>query len=92
MDVKGEQQLKEQKINSIKNFEESESKKMNFIGFIFLLFVLCWFLAGFIGFIFSLVCFGHSGSTFDKLLGLFLSSMFGPFYWIYYAYNSKYCK
>ena len=56
------------------------------------IFILLWALFGFIAFIMSLVCFGRSGSIIEKIVGLLLAIFFGPFYFIFYAFNSNYCK
>ena len=61
------------------------------IQIIILLILFGWVISGLVGFIMSLVCFGYNGSTGDKFIGLIISLLFGPFYWIYYAVNSSYC-
>lgn len=53
--------------------------------------VLLWIVAGIAAFIMSLVCFGYSGSTANKVIGFLLAFLFGPFYWIFYSYNKDYC-
>jgi len=52
---------------------------------------ILWLIAGLVAFIMSLVCFGYNGTTSEKFLGLMIALFIGPFYWIYYAYNSSYC-
>tara|TARA_B100001758_G_scaffold127833_1_gene109915 strand:+ start:385 stop:603 length:219 start_codon:yes stop_codon:yes gene_type:complete len=42
--------------------------------------------------IYSLICFGYSGTPMDKILGLVIAYLLGPFYWIYYYWNPTYCK
>ncbi len=61
-----------------------------FAMFIFL-FSIIWLLAGIIGFIMSLVCCFYNGTTTDKFVGILLAWILGPFYWLYYIYNSNYC-
>lgn len=61
-------------------------------GVAVLLFGLLWTVFGIIGFVMSLVCFGYSGSTGEKLFGLLASIMMGPFYFIYYFSSGTYCK
>jgi fatty acid desaturase len=56
------------------------------------IFILLWALIGLIAFITSLVCFGRSGSTTEKIIGLLLAIFFGPLYFIFYAFNSNYCR
>ena len=55
------------------------------------LFVLIWAISGLVGFIMSLVCLGYKGSSWHKFIGFILAFLFGPFYWLYYIYNSNYC-
>lgn len=62
------------------------------IGILMTVFVAAWVLAGIAAFIMSLVCFAFSGTTLDKLGGLAIAVMFGPFYWIYYSFMNGYCK
>jgi len=42
--------------------------------------------------IYSLICFGYSGTPVDKILGLVIAYLLGPFYWIYYYWHPTYCK
>jgi len=59
---------------------------------IFILIILwLWFIAGALAFLASLVCFGFNGSIGDKFLGLVIVLLLGPFYWLYFIYNSNYC-
>jgi Mn2+/Fe2+ NRAMP family transporter len=51
-----------------------------------------WIAAGIVAFIVSLICFGKSGKRIDKVIGLLLAVLFGPFYWIYYMVVKKYCR
>ena len=53
---------------------------------------LIWWIMGFIGFIWSLVCFGKSGSTAQKIVGLLMALFLGPFYFIYYFVDKTYCR
>ena len=61
-------------------------------GMAVLLFGLLWTIFGIVGFVLSLICFGYSGSTGEKLFGLLASIMMGPFYFIYYFSSGTYCK
>lgn len=61
-----------------------------FAMFIFL-FSIIWVLIGMIGFLMSLVCCFYNGTTTDKFVGILLAWVLGPFYWLYYIYNSSYC-
>jgi hypothetical protein len=63
---------------------------------IFLMFIviisLIWGIVGFVAFIASIVCLFYNSSTQDKIIGLILGIIAGPFYWIYYIYNLNYCN
>lgn len=62
------------------------------VFYIFLfIFLVVWWFAGIIGFIMSLVCCFYNGTTTDKFLGIVMAWIFGPFYWLYFIYNSTYC-
>lgn len=61
-------------------------------GLALLVFGTLWTIFGIIGFVMSLICFGYSGSTGEKLFGLLASIMMGPFYFIYYFSSGTYCK
>jgi len=56
-----------------------------------LILILFWIIAGIAAFVASLVCFALNGSFTDKTVGFLLAAFFGPFYWIYFIFNSKYC-
>ena len=74
-----------------------DNKNVNIgVGFaifylIIALFIFIWWIIGTVGFIMSLICFGYSGPMSDKFLGLIMAWVTGPFYWLYYIYNSNYC-
>jgi small neutral amino acid transporter SnatA (MarC family) len=73
--------------------EQSEVKQMKtWVVVLLLIIFLIWILAGFSAFIMSLVCFGKSGTTAKKVVGLLLAFLMGPFYWIYYLVAADYCK
>jgi len=57
-----------------------------------IIFCICWSVVGLIAFIYSLVCFGKSGSLGQNILGVVLAVLFGPFYFIYYASSKTYCS
>jgi hypothetical protein len=59
--------------------------------FFITIFIWIWFIAGILGFLMSLACFGFNGSISDKFLGILLVLVIGPFYWLYFIYNSNYC-
>ncbi len=55
------------------------------------IFLIVWIIVGIIAFIVSLFCFGFSGSITEKVIGLILAIIFGPFYFIYFYLNKNYC-
>jgi len=67
---------------------------MTFTGLsLFLVIILLmWILFGVIAFLMSLVCFGRSGTLLEKIIGLLLAIFFGPLYFIFYIFNSSYCR
>ena len=56
------------------------------------LLVLIWIISGFVAFLASFVCLFYNSSIGDKMAGLVLALFAGPFYWLFYIYNSNYCK
>lgn len=53
---------------------------------------VAWASFGVLAFVFSLICFGYSGSILEKIVGVVLAILFGPFYFIYYFASGTYCK
>lgn len=67
--------------------------KSGFVGvMLVLIFMLVWVIGGFVAFIWSIVCFGNSGTTTEKIIGLLLAMFFGPFWFIYKIFSGTYCK
>jgi len=60
--------------------------------FAVLMFLGLWVLAGIAAVIMSLVCFGLSGSTAEKFIGLAVAFFLGPLYFIFYGVNKGYCR
>ncbi len=69
--------------------EVSNGTKFAFGGL--LIFLIIWMIIGIIAFITSIVCFGYSGSMTEKVIGLLLALIFGPFYFLYFYLNKNYC-
>ena len=61
-------------------------------GFALLAIMFFWIIIGFAAFITSIVCFGRSGTMVEKIIGLLLAIFFGPFYFLFYAFNEGYCR
>ena len=57
-----------------------------------LIFITVWCILGIVAFVYSLMCFGSSGTMVEKIIGLLLSLFFGPLYFIYYKFSNTYCK
>jgi hypothetical protein len=60
------------------------------------LFVFLWVLAGAIGMLYSIVCVGQQGTFNEKLGGLVVAMIAGPFYWVYFfamrSNDGLYCR
>jgi hypothetical protein len=56
------------------------------------LLVVIWIISGVAAFIASFVCLFYSSSVGDKMAGLVMALFAGPFYWLFYIYNSNYCN
>jgi hypothetical protein len=76
--------------------ESTEIKEATFLQKLglssFVLFLLVWVVGGIAALIMSIVCFGFSGSTTEKVVGLALAFFLGPLYFIFYAVNKDYCR
>jgi hypothetical protein len=58
-----------------------------------IVFLSIWSLLGVIAFFTSLVCFGFRSSSVDqKVLGLLVAIILGPFYWLYFYFAKDYCR
>jgi len=76
------------------NVPNKDANISNGFGIVYVFILLIWGIwvfAGITAFIMSLVCSFYNGSTTDKFVGVILAWIFGPFYWLYYIYNSSYC-
>lgn len=86
---------KQQNLEEEKN--DTQSDKKNLINVIkesagILSIAIIWALAGIAAFVYSLYCFTKSGTTADKVLGLIIAMLAGPFYFIYVAVYQAYCR
>jgi hypothetical protein len=61
-------------------------------GILFVLFILFIAIVGIYCIVKSLMCFGKSGSTAEKILGVIIAFFTGPFYLLYLNYNNGYCE
>jgi len=76
--------------DTVKAFLSSAPAKI--LGWFAAIFGVVWVIFGIAGFVMSLVCFGFSGSVAEKLIGVVLAAILGPWYWAYYYLSSSYCK
>lgn len=88
--------LNERNNEYIENMNNQPEVKKENKGFIkslggIIIFIVIWLILGLIAFITSLVCFKFSGNTNEKVLGLLIALLFGPFYFIYFYLNKNYC-
>ena len=59
---------------------------------VFGLFMFVWIVLGLTAFVWSLYCFGKSGTMFEKCLGLAMAIFFGPLFFLLYKFSPTYCK
>ncbi len=80
--------------NTIEYYDDADYNMSSspFVTKIVVLFVVLWILAGLAAFVWSIVCFGRSGTTAQHIVGLLLSMFVGPFYWIYFLAVPGYCR
>ena len=64
----------------------------NITQMVLVIFFFVWSLLGLIAFIYSLYCFGKSGTVLDKTVGFIVALLTGPFFFLYLYVNRKYCK
>ncbi len=57
-----------------------------------LIFLVVWLAFGIPAFLMSLFCFSKSGGTRKHLLASVMALLLGPFYWIYFVVDTKYCR
>ncbi len=83
-------------VTEVPQVEEPSQEAPGFLqklgGSVMLLFVVAWVVGGIEALVMSLVCFGFSGTTTEKILGLALAFFLGPLYFIFYAVNKNYCR
>lgn len=51
-----------------------------------------WALMGLAAFIYSLICMGKTPSMGKSIIGVVMSVLFGPLYWIYWYFDKDYCR
>lgn len=71
---------------------DTSSKKDKIIKLVLAGLGFVWATFGIVAFVFSLICFGYSGTILEKIVGVLLAIFAGPFYFIYYFASASYCK
>lgn len=71
--------------------DKEDSYSIPILAYFIIIFLWIWIIAGIVAFIASLICFGYNGSMTDKFLGLLLVLVVGPFYWLFFLFNTNYC-
>lgn len=74
--------------------EESDSEFKIFLVNLATIFLLIWILVSIASMIMSIICLKH-GINSESIVGVllaFVPFISGPFYWIYYIWNNKYCQ
>lgn len=82
---------------SITIVEEEKNKKKNMKSWYIFIVIIIWFVLAAFSVCFSILCFSKSGTDKQKVWGMVLAFLVGPFYFIYYYFTSisdknKYCK
>ena len=61
-------------------------------GIILIIFLIIFIIVSLYCVIKSLMCFGKSGSTAEKIFGVLIAFFTGPFYLLYLNFNTGYCE
>lgn len=85
--AEGEEQKQEQK-QPLTQEEKEDAYQFTVIIFILVSFIL----VGLIALVWSFVCLGKTGTSFEKFIGIVIAFLTGPFYFIYYGFNTNYCR
>jgi hypothetical protein len=71
--------------------QQQQTQPSAWANFVWLV-ALLWLVAGIAGFVYSIMCFGKSGTLGYKVIGILIAVLFGPFFWIYLLSVKKYCR
>ena len=83
--------INQDKSTQNKEDDTEANTKSKVMGIFILVFIGLWVLLGVVGFIHSLICLGYDSTFTDKVLGLIIALLFGPFFYVYYYFNKSYC-
>ena len=61
-------------------------------GIILIIFIIIFIIVSIYCLVKSLMCFGKSGSTAEKVIGVLIAFFTGPFYLLYLNFNTGYCE
>jgi hypothetical protein len=64
----------------------------DFSSFFVLIIAFAWVVAGIVAFLWSVVCFGKSGTAMQQVVGLLLAVFTGPVFFLYLYSVKKYCR
>lgn len=64
----------------------------DFSSFFVLIIAFAWVVAGIVAFLWSIVCFGKSGTAVQQIVGLLLALFTGPIFFLYLYSVKKYCR
>jgi hypothetical protein len=79
-------------MSETKSNDEATTDEMMATIQVFGLFMFVWIVLGLAAFVWSLYCFGKSGTMFEKCLGLAMAIFFGPLFFLLYKFSPTYCK
>jgi uncharacterized membrane protein (DUF106 family) len=85
-----QQEQKEQADQEKININNSASSMILYL--FFLIFMSVWIIVTIYAIVKSFICAGKSGTTAEKIIGIFLAIFLGPFYLIYLSSMDGYCK
>jgi hypothetical protein len=85
-----QQEQKEQSNQEKININNSASSMILYL--FFLIFMSVWIIVTIYAIVKSFICAGKSGTTAEKIIGIFLAIFLGPFYLIYLSSMDGYCK
>jgi hypothetical protein len=81
---------------SIADQDEKKMSTGSYFGIMVVSFLaIIWGISGVLAFFKALSCAASDtaqGNTLQKILGLMIAILFGPFYWIFYFMSTSYCR
>lgn len=68
--------------------KDNESATVQIFG----IFMFVWITLGLSALVWSIYCFGKTGSMLQKFIGLLMAVFFGPLFFLMYKFSPTYCK